>query len=167
MSQAASVENGFGRSTRKGKKMKKIMGCAALLGALGVFLFALIQLVPYGRAHNNPPSVQNAPWPDAAAEASARRACYDCHSNESVWPWYSSIAPVSWLVQRHVDEGRSKLNFSTWGQGKQEIDEAVEVLREGEMPPASYMPMHPEARLSASEKEALVRGLLALGAEED
>jgi len=68
----------------------------------------------------------------------ARRACFDCHSNETVWPWYSSIAPVSWLVQRDVDEGREKLNFSDWkgaggerGKRAEEIAEEKQVLIEG------------------------------------
>jgi hypothetical protein len=147
--------------------MKKISGCLLTLGAAMLLLAGLIQLVPYGRAHDNPPVTRNAPWPDRESEALARRACYDCHSNETVWPWYSNIAPISWLVQRDVDEGREKLNFSTWGQGKQEIDDAIEVLQDGEMPPWNYLPTHPEARLSEREKEALARGLAALGAEVD
>jgi hypothetical protein len=145
--------------------MKNMLSCQLIVGAVLLVLAGLIQLVPYGREHANPPVLRNAPWPDAQSEALSRRACYDCHSHETVWPWYSHIAPISWLVQRDVEEGREKLNFSTWGQGKQEIDDAIEVLRDGEMPPWNYLPTHPRARLSESEKEVLARGLAALGAE--
>jgi hypothetical protein len=147
--------------------MKKMFGLIIVFGYVLAALAVMIQFLPYGREHTNPPVVRNAPWPDSESEALARRACYDCHSNETTWPWYSNIAPISWLVQRDVDEGRSKLNFSNWGQGKQEIEDAVEVLREGEMPPFVYLPPHPEARLTAAEKEVLARGLIALGAEID
>ena len=124
-----------------------------------VALFVLIQLVPYGRNHTNPPVVQEPQWDSPQTRELAKRACFDCHSNETVWKWYSSIAPMSWLVQNDVDEGRSRLNFSEWGQQELEVDEIGEIVLEGEMPPAQYLPMHPEARLSAAEREALARGL--------
>jgi hypothetical protein len=89
------------------------------------------------------------------------RACFDCHSNETVWPWYSNIAPVSWLVQNDVNEGRGRLNFSEWGRGETEIDEVGEVIRRGEMPPSYFVILHPDARLTAAEQEALIRGLMA------
>ncbi len=131
-------------------------GCVAALAAL-------IQLVPYGRAHTNPPVTAEPKWDSPQTRALARRACFDCHSNETTWPWYSSIAPVSWLVQRDVDEGRSRLNFSEWGAaGKsREVREVGEVILEGEMPPAYYLLNHPEARLSTAEKQALAAGLAA------
>jgi len=93
----------------------------------------------------------------------AQRACFDCHSNETVWPWYSNVAPVSWLVQHDTDEGRRVLNFSTWNSGGQSrrAGEAVEVVQEGEMPPATYLITHAGARLTAAEKQALANGLRA------
>jgi hypothetical protein len=95
----------------------------------------------------------------------AQRACFDCHSNETIWPWYSNIAPMSWLVQRDVDEGRARLNFSEWGRGEQEVDDAGETIREGEMPPSYYMLLHPQAKLSAQEKSTLISGLaVSIGA---
>lgn len=121
--------------------------------------FFLLQLVPYGRAHSNPPVVAEPAWDSAETRALAQRACYDCHSNEVVWPWYSNVAPASWLVQRDVDEGRAKLNFSEWGRGEQEIEEVYEVISEGEMPPTQYLLLHPAARLSDAEKQALIQGL--------
>jgi len=91
----------------------------------------------------------------------AQKACFDCHSNETVWPWYSKIAPVSWLVQRDVDEGREKLNFSEWNRKDyfENLDEIGETIVEGEMPPFMYYPMHPEARLTDKEKQQLIQGL--------
>ncbi|MEZ4642823.1 MAG: heme-binding domain-containing protein [Chloroflexota bacterium] len=142
--------------------MKNKVSRYLLRGLAVVFVgFVLIQLVPYGRAHENPSVVQEPNWDSPETRALVERACFDCHSNETEWPWYSNIAPVSWLVQHDVEEGRSKLNFSTWGQGRNEADEAVEVVQEGEMPMPVFLIMHPEARLSAAEKDALIRGLAA------
>jgi len=89
----------------------------------------------------------------------ARHACMDCHSNQTVWPWYSSIAPISWFIQRDVNEGRRELNFSEWERPQKEAREAAKVVRSGEMPPRSYLWAHPDARLQAAEKEALAMGL--------
>jgi len=94
------------------------------------------------------------------------RACYDCHSNEVRWPWYSNVAPVSWLVQKDVDEGRATLNFSEWGRGEQEAEDSAEKVQNGEMPPRSYLLLHPSAKLSPDERQALIQGLEAtFGAE--
>jgi hypothetical protein len=135
-------------------KIARIIGIIVLIG---IVLFALIQLVPYGRNHKNPAVVQEPNW-DAQTRAIAKKACFDCHSNEVVWPWYSNIAPVSWLVQRDVDEGRRRLNFSEWGSGRGE-DEIASMIQEGEMPPAQYKLMHPASRLTEVEKQALIQGL--------
>ena len=75
-----------------------------------------IQLVPYGRDHDNPPVLADAPWDSARTRELAVRACFDCHSNETHWPWYSNIAPISWLTQNNVKEGRDELNFSEWNR---------------------------------------------------
>ena len=75
-----------------------------------LLLLAAAQLVPYGRDHDNPPVVAEPAWGSPATRELARRACFDCHSNETQWPWYSNIAPLSWLIQRDVDEGRDELN---------------------------------------------------------
>lgn len=124
-----------------------------------VGLFILIQLVPYGRNHNNPPVVQEPAWDSPQTRELARRACFDCHSNETVWPWYSHVAPASWLIQHDVEEGRRKLNFSEWNRRQEELDEITEVIQKGEMPPIYYVLLHPEANLSQQEKEALIGGL--------
>jgi hypothetical protein len=89
----------------------------------------------------------------------AKRACYDCHSNETAWPWYSRIAPVSWLTGRDVRQGRSRLNFSEWNDPLDQADDGSEEVQAGNMPPWFYLPMHPEARLTPEERAALARGL--------
>lgn len=122
--------------------------------------FLLIQLVPYGRNHTNPPVIQEPAWDSPQTRALFMRACADCHSNNTVWPWYSNIAPLSWLVYRDTMEGRQKFNVSEWNR-PQEGEEAAETVIKGEMPPLIYLPTHPEARLSAAEKEQLIRGLQA------
>ncbi len=137
-----------------------------------VALLVIIQLVPYGRSHANPPVVQEPAWNSPDTRALAQRACFDCHSNETVWPWYANVAPMSWLVQRDVDEGRSKMNFSEWGvarsaesagEGEREsenpTEEIPDVVREGEMPPLQYMLIHTNAHLSDTEKDQLISGL--------
>jgi hypothetical protein len=125
-------------------------------------LLVVAQLVPYGRDHSNPPVTQDAPWGDQQVRALAVAACYDCHSNETQWRWYSNVAPASWLVQNHVDEGRRKVNFSEWDRPQEEADELAESVLEGSMPPRSYLLLHRSADLSESEKEQLVAALRAL-----
>lgn len=137
-----------------------------LAGLAGAFL--LIQLVPYGRAHANPAVVAEPAWDSPETRDLFRRACADCHSNETVWPWYSNVAPVSWLVQRDVDEGRHNFNVSEWGLAEnKDADEAAELVERGEMPLSVYLPLHPEAQLSTAEREALIAGLEATFGRED
>lgn len=130
--------------------------------AVGLILLLLIQFVPYGRQHTNPPVSGEPSWPDPAVRELAVRACFDCHSNETVWPWYSNIAPVSWVLQTHVTEARTRLNFSTWDVPQAGASEAAEIVLEGEMPPAYYRLMHRAANLSAAETAQLAQGLSAL-----
>jgi cytochrome c551/c552 len=192
-------------------------------GLLVVGLIA-IQLVPVN--HTNPPVTAPIKWNSAETEALARRACMDCHSNETVWPWYSNVAPASWLVYYDVVEARSRLNFSNMtlpngprGAGNQSGDlayqfgkilagggsgegpegrfnpagegqrpqfnrtpqagqaqpggqfggrpgggaarEAVEQIQQGNMPPANYLMLHPDAKLTDAEKKQLIDGLTA------
>ncbi|MBK7895859.1 MAG: heme-binding domain-containing protein [Candidatus Promineifilaceae bacterium] len=140
--------------------VKKLVKWGVILAVAG---FVVIQLVPYGRNHTNPPVLSEPNWDSPETRALAERACYDCHSNETAWPWYSNVAPVSWLVQHDTEEGREHLNFSEWDQGgkPRELEEMWEVIQEGEMPPAIFLPTHPEARLTPAETEALIAGLRA------
>lgn len=137
---------------------KKILkwGALTILG-----LFVMIQLIPYGRAHTTPPVRMEPPWDSPQTRELAKRTCYDCHSNETAWPWYSNVAPISWLVQNDVEEGRSKMNFSEWDRPQKEAHEAAEQVQKGNMPLWFYVPLHPQANLSADEKQMLIRGLQA------
>jgi hypothetical protein len=142
-----------------------VRGLRGAVGALLVVLLAL-QLVPYGRRHANPARRIEPAWDSPTTRTLAVRACYDCHSNETVWPWYSHVAPLSWLVQRDVDEGRRELNFSEWDRVREGGRESAESVRKGEMPPWFYTLTHPGARLSRADTQALIRGLEAtLGAK--
>lgn len=132
----------------------------ALASALG--FAALAQLVPFGRSHDSPPVVAEPAWDSPASRDLATRACFDCHSNRTRWPWYAHVAPVSWLVMRDVKAGRQALNFSEWTPNGDEAAEAAEQLESGDMPPWIYTAVHPEARLSPDERRLLVRGLRAL-----
>jgi hypothetical protein len=137
----------------------------ALVG-LGAVL-VLIQLVPFGKDHKNPPVTGTPQWDSPRTEELFNRACKDCHSNETVWPWYSNVAPVSWLTGLDVKIGRAKFNVSEWGrEGTNKGDEAAEETRNGKMPPWFYLPAHPEAKLTPDEKGELVKGLAATFGEE-
>jgi len=131
--------------------------------SLFVLVVALLvaQVVPYGRTHGNPDVRLEPVWVDARTRDLAVAACFDCHSNETRWPWYTDIAPLSWWITNHVDEGRAVLDFSEWDRHRQEIRELGETIREGEMPPFSYVILHPGARLTEAEKEDLSAGLTA------
>jgi hypothetical protein len=138
--------------------MPKLLGRIAI--GLGLAL-VLIQLVPYGRNHTNPPVRIEPVWDRPETRALAKRACFDCHSNETRYPWYSNIAPVSWLTERDTLEGRGKLNFSEWDHPQKDAKEASEEVEKGEMPLWFYLPLHPEANLTDAEKTLLVGGLRA------
>jgi len=111
--------------------------------------------------HTNPPVTAEPAWDSPRTRELFFRACADCHSNETVWPWYSHIPPASLLIQKDVDEGRSKFNISEWGRPKNDADESAELLQKGEMPLRIYLLMHPSASLDAGEKQELMNGLLA------
>lgn len=116
-----------------------------------------IQFVPINQS--NPPvesDITTAP----EVKAVLRRACYDCHSHETVWPWYSQVAPLSWLITNDVREGRAELNFSTWQRYStqeqvKKLKENWDEVAEGTMPPWAYRVLHPEARLSAQDRALL------------
>jgi len=137
--------------------MKKWIGIIAVAFVGGL---VLIQLIPYGRAHANPPVVQEPQWDSAQTRELFNRACGDCHSNTTTWPAYSSVAPVSWLIYHDVQEGRQRFNVSEWNR-RQEGHEAAALTAEGEMPPPYYTLMHSSAQLNPAEKQALVDGLQA------
>ena len=130
---------------------------------VGVVALVAIQFIPVDRS--NPPVVAEPNWDSPTTRAYAERACFDCHSNETKWPWYSYVAPISWSVADHVHEGRAKFNLSEWPSG--EGDEAAETVQRGEMPLWEYTLIHSEARLSQPELKEFVAGLQkTFGSEE-
>ncbi len=139
---------------------RKIITILGILFSLAVALFLIIQMLPIAPL-TNPPVIAEPNWDSPATLALAKRACFDCHSNETVWPWYSHIAPVKWLVVHDTDAGRAVFNFSEWHPGDMSGVEAAEKISEGEMPLPQYLLMHPEARLSDAEKQQLIAGLIA------
>lgn len=143
--------------------MKAKIAIAAIAAIVG------IQFIPYGKDHTNPPILSQPEWDSPHTQELFNRACADCHSNETAYPWYSNIAPVSWLVTHDIDEGREHFNVSTLGvQPKNEAREAAKEVREGEMPMWIYTITHPEAKLSETEKQTLIIGLeKTFGTEKD
>ena len=135
-----------------------------ILGGIGllVVLALLIQIIPYGHDHTNPSVVQEPNWNSPQTREIAKRACFDCHSNETVWPWYSNIAPVSWLVFHDVESGREHLNFSEWNREDQaSFNEIRREVESHKMPPNTYLLAHPGARLTDQEIQTLIQGLSA------
>lgn len=125
---------------------------------LGVFV--VIQLVPHGRDHDNPASLAEPAWDSRETRDLAQRACFDCHSNVTRWPWYTNVAPISWLTVRDVEDGRAALNFSEWNRPQQvNLQRVLETMRMRDMPPWRYRLLHSSARLSGGERDRLARGL--------
>ncbi|HXH07822.1 MAG TPA: heme-binding domain-containing protein [Vicinamibacterales bacterium] len=140
------------------------------VGLVLAVLFVLAQLVPVPRT--NPPATGELSAP-LEIDGLLQRACYDCHSNETRWPWYAYVAPASWLVAWDVNEGREHLNFSTWrdyapARQRKKLEEIAEMIERDEMPLWYYRPLHPDAELTAAERAQLVawaRGWTAAPAE--
>lgn len=146
----------------RGRLTKRVLVGYPVVAAAA--LFAVIQLVPYGRAHANPPVTGEPAWDSPRTRELMVRACYDCHSNEVVWPWYANVAPISWVVTNHVEEGREAVNYSEWDTGGgEEADDSIETILEGEMPPGYYtlFGLHGDAKLTKAERDELIAGLRA------
>jgi hypothetical protein len=137
-----------------------VMGLVALVVGI-VFL----QLWQYGRQFTTNPPVQQEPiWDDAYTRQLVKRACFDCHSNETAWPWYARVSPISLMIQKDVVEGRAALNFSEWPRDcctEAEIDTMAETIGKQQMPLPYYLILHPEAQLTDVEQGQLVNGLIA------
>jgi Haem-binding domain len=119
-----------------------------------------MQAVRYPRT--NPPVERDLVAPPEV-KAALRGACYDCHSNETVWPWYTAVAPASWIIHHDVEEGRRRLNFSSWvdyaddpGTLAQKLDEIARSVAAGNMAPFYYRMLHPDARLTEAQRDTLV-----------
>ena len=124
---------------------------------LAAIILIAIQFVPVDRS--NPRVSDGLVAPPAVSEA-IRVSCYDCHSNETRWPWYSYVAPASWVMAHHVHEGRDHLNFSTWseltdGERTAMMQRIWRMASKGKMPLRSYLLLHREAKLTDQQLEAI------------
>ncbi len=133
------------------------VGLAVIVG-----IFLLMQLVPYGRTHSNPRTIVEPPWDSPRTRELAVRACFNCHSNRTKWPWYANIAPFSWVVQADVENARSIINFSEWNRSYDLALYSGQSIRTGNMPPIKYSMAHPEANLTEQEARELASGLDAM-----
>lgn len=137
-----------------------------IVGGLAVLGLVLITLGTLSVPHDNPPVTQSIVWDSSETEQLARSACFDCHSNETRWPWYSYVAPSAFWVRGNVEMARSAVNFSTYAN--LEGSEMARRIRAGEMPPLEYRLLHPEANLTSEQQTALIDGFEATfrGAEQ-
>jgi peptidoglycan/xylan/chitin deacetylase (PgdA/CDA1 family) len=127
--------------------------------AAAAIVFLLIQLIPYGHIYTNPPIVSEPKWDSPQTREVAKRACFNCHSNETYYPWYAYVAPSSWLLRWDIDRGRDAYNYSDWDNYPTSADIIARDLLADKMPPWQFLLMHPEARLSAAEKQQFIDGL--------
>lgn len=143
--------------------MKKIIIGGIVIGVAGILLISAIALL----LENNPPVVKEPPWDSPQKRALAVRACFDCHSNQTHWPWFTKVPFGSWLAVADTIRGRGGLNFSEWGTSSRGDGEGegrggggiARVIEDGSMPPWQYLLLHPNANLSAAEKQQLITGL--------
>lgn len=142
------------------RSSKQILIAGALLLLVG---FIIIQFAPLARHQVNPPIQQEPDWDSPETRSLAERACFDCHSNETEWPWYGKIFPMSVKLQEDVYKGRERLNFSEWSRETDKetnTEQMVELVSKGEMPLPYYLVLHPEAQLSEAETSRLINGLI-------
>lgn len=138
--------------------MREVKKWIRRLAVVVIVLLAAVQLIPVERTN---PAVEGDVTAPSEVKAILRRSCYDCHSNETRWPWYAYVAPVSWLLARDVKEGRREVNFSIWNQytgarRARKFKEIVEQVEGNKMPQWYYVLLHPDAKLSAGDKAAIV-----------
>ena len=141
-----------------------------ILFILIIAAFVVIQFFDIERDNpefNQEDDLMTVEKPPAEVQKILRATCYDCHSNETQWPWYSYIAPASWFVKQHVTDGRDNINLNFWGEYELEdraymIKEMIEEVEEGEMPLPGYDIMHPDARLTNEQKEVLFKWLRSI-----
>jgi len=134
------------------------MSVGKMLGIMFIAGFTIMQLIPIQR--NNPKTDSSLEIKAATnVKAIFKRSCYDCHSNETKWPWYSNIAPMKWFIARDVDVGRQWLNFSVWEsydeKKKKKLKKMIFTAIELAMPLGMYLQAHPEAKLSTKDRETI------------
>lgn len=134
-----------------------------------ILIFGGLQVRALTKDYENPPVIQEPNWDSPRTRELAERACFDCHSNETKWPWYSHVYPVSGMLEHDVIEGRKVLNFSEWTVGHEALrpEEIVETVSKGQMPLPYYVLLHPEADFSDIERSELINGLIATTQEID
>ena len=142
---------------------ERLPGLRVIASGLGGFVLVglLAQAIPYGRGNTNPPVLAEPVWDSPRTRELAVLACFDCHSNETEYPWYAQVAPFSWALQDHVEAGRKSLNFSEWNRLQEEAGHAAEMVLDGSMPPFFYTVAHPAARFTSAEKQEFADGLTA------
>jgi hypothetical protein len=128
---------------------------------IGIGLLALLIILQFVPVQQTNPAERGEFHAPGNLEAILRRACYDCHSHETAWPWYSRIAPISFLLANDVEEGRGQLNFSTWEtyndqRRARKLKEIVREVENGDMPPWYYALLHPDAKLSPPARQAII-----------
>ncbi len=134
----------------------------ALVGIV-VVGFLILQVLPVGSFRDvlqrkaNPSVIATIDWNSPDTENLVKRACFDCHSNETIYPWYAQVAPVSWLVTRDVNKGRAAMNFSEDAATEYDLND-LEWHLYNDMPPRIYLVMHPEAKLTDEERKTLLEG---------
>lgn len=143
-----------------------------LLGLLAVLI--IMQFFQIDKT--NPPVEPNAEFiamtnPPAEVQNLLKKSCYDCHSHETKYPWYTNVAPVSWWIKHHIDDGRKHLNFSSWGsydadRKAHKLEECYEEVEKGNMPMESYLIMHGEAKMTDDEKSTLINWFKSMHQEE-
>jgi hypothetical protein len=136
--------------------MKLSLKTAALTAALTLMAAQMVR----PDTHNPPVDPKKNFWNDRSVDPRVagilKRACADCHSHETQWPWYVQISPMNWFMQRHVEQGRAKLNLSDWsGASQDQIEEIYDSVKKNKMPLSSYLLAHPKARLSQADRDLL------------
>ncbi len=138
-----------------------------MLKKIGIGLVIILALMQFKQIDKTNPEYNEAEdfititQPSEEIATLIKAACYDCHSHQAKYPWYSNVAPISWMVEHHIEEGREHLNFSEWGsydtkKANHKLEECIEEIEEGEMPMKPYVVMHSEAKMSKEQKKALM-----------
>lgn len=138
-----------------------------LIRRVGLFLLAALVVVQFIQPEQSKPESNpemdflTVAGLDGEAAGLVKQACYDCHSNHTRFPWYASVAPISYVIDHHIEEGREHLNFSVWGEysadkADHKLEECVEEIEEGEMPMSGYVALHSEANLSDEQLQLLI-----------
>lgn len=137
---------------------KSILLAPGILGAV----WGLLQVYTLRTLPENPPVLPEPSWDSPETRALVERACYDCHGNETSWPWYSTIAPLSFIIRQDVRNGREVLNYSEWGVGEpdEDLQSMIDTISKEQMPLPYYAIIQADARLTRDERSRLIDGLI-------